>query len=169
MSVEIVSWVPVATALVGAGGALGSQLISHCFTARREKQSAEKLLASERAYIGSQLMIILAEYREECNEFSCSAVNDDNVPARPGAPDFSRVKGDWSVLDGELQLRIHRIAFIQTQYEEQLKKAFTFLMDDKQCRDFESELYQKLVVECDRIIENLGALCALPSPWSLDE
>lgn len=73
MAEEISAWVPVITALAGIGGAMGSQWVPHHFTAKRERRASEQKLASERAFIGSQLMVILAGYREECSHFSAAA------------------------------------------------------------------------------------------------
>ncbi|MDV2865633.1 hypothetical protein [Phytobacter ursingii] len=169
MTAVVPLWVPVATALAGMGGALGSQFLSHYFAAGREKKAADKKLASERAYIGSQLMIILAGYRVQCHEFSRFPVKDDVVLPRPKAPDFSRVKGDWTVLDGVLQLRIHRLAFLRTQHNARLAAVHKEHGDGHAYLDVAFDVYQKLVGECDGIIQALGTLCALPSPWSLDE
>ena len=169
MTAVVPLWVPVATARAGMGGALGSQFLSHYFAARREKKAADKKLASERAYIGSQLMIILAGFRVQCHEFSRFPVKDDGILPRPKAPDFSRVKGDWTVLDGVLQLRIHWLAFLRTQHEARLDAVFEEYTDGHEYRETASDVYQKLVGECDGIIQELSTLCALPSPWSLDE
>ena len=169
MTAVVPLWMPVASALGGMVGALGSQFLYHYFTAGREKKAADKKLASERAYIGSQLMILLAGYREQCHEFSLSLVKDDLVLSRPEVPDFSRVKGDWAVLDGVLQLRIHRLAFVRTQHEARLVAVFEHYTDGFEYRETASDLYQKLVGECDGSIQELSTLCGLPSPWSLDE
>lgn len=169
MTAVVPLWMPVAAALGSMIGALGSQFLLHYFTAGREKKAADKKLASERAYIGSQLMILLAGFRRQCHEFSLFPVKDDHVPSRPEVPDFSRVKGDWTVLDGVLQLRIHRLAFVRTQHEERLDAVFEHYSDGHEYRETATDLYLKLVGECDGIIQELSTLCALPSPWSLDE
>jgi hypothetical protein len=114
-------------------------------------------------------MIILAGYRVQCHEFSRFPVKDDVVLPRPKAPDFSRVKGDWTVLDGVLQLRIHRLAFLRTQHNARLAAVHKEHGDGHAYLDVAFDVYQKLVGECDGIIQALGTLCALPSPWSLDE
>lgn len=169
MTAVVPLWVPVATALAGMGGALGSQFVSHYFTARREKRSADKKLASERAYLGSQLMILLAAYRVQCDEFSRFPVKSNYAPPLPDVPDFSEVKGDWTVLDGGLQLRVHRLAYLRTQHKVQLDALFAEFTDGHEYRDAASDLYRKLVEECDDIIQALRTLCDLPSPWSLDD
>ena len=52
MSGDVAAWVPVATALAGLGGALGTQWLSHHFSVVREKQASETKKAAERVYIG---------------------------------------------------------------------------------------------------------------------
>jgi hypothetical protein len=157
---------------VGAGGystgwngwCAGQPVSLTLFRRQTRKKAADKKLAPERAYIGSQLMIILAGFRVQCHEFSRFPVKDDGILPRPKAPDFSRVKGDWTVLDGVLQLRIHRLAFLRTQHEARLDAVFEEYTDGHEYRETASDVYQKLVGECDGIIQELSTLCALPSP-----
>ncbi|WP_050504803.1 hypothetical protein [Pantoea stewartii] len=168
MSGDVSSWVPVVTALAGMGGALGSQWLTHLFTVKREKAAAKLKLASERVFIGSQLIIMLASYREICHAYSKSPVKDEHIRSRPDVPNFSVVKGDWTVLSGLLQLRIHRLAFTRRLNEAELSEVFEHLGPDE-FDDSASHLYKEVVSECDRIIEELRTLCDLPSPWALDE
>lgn len=155
------SWM---TVLAAVGGALGSQFISHCFAVRREKKSEDKKRASARADIGSQLMILLAAYRVQCDEFSCSLVKDVPIHSLPAAPDFSRVKGDWAALDGRLLMRIRQLPFVRTQYEALLAAEFDEFAGGAEFRDTGADLYRELVRECDGIIQALSTLCDLPSP-----
>ncbi|MCU7369255.1 hypothetical protein N5E15_22015 [Pantoea stewartii] len=178
------AWVPVFAAL--AGGLLTGSLSfftnrqTHRQNIEREAQAAahrlqhenqlsDRKVASQRAYIGSQLIVILAGYREACADFARCPVKDDVAYPSPEAPDFSGVKGDWTVLEGELLLRIHRLVFTRTRNDLELKAVFSEFADGQEYLSGVSQLYDAVTGECDRIISELCALCDLPSPWLLDE
>lgn len=169
MAEGISAWVPVITALAGIGGAVGSQYVSHHFTAQREKRASEQKLASQRAFIGSQLMVILAGYSEECSHFSAAPGEESTVLfPRPGRPDFSNIKGDWTALDGGILLRIQRLPLLQAQYERELEEVLDKLSEVEYLPDA-ARLFRLLADESDRLIKQLMKLCNLPSPWELDE
>lgn len=167
MSGDVAAWVPVATALAGLGGALGTQWLSHHFSVVREKQASETKKAAERVYIGCQLMLLIVDYREQCREYSNSQAKENKTIPRPPVPNFNSVKGEWSVLSATLQLRINRLAFRRLRNEEELSTVFEHFGFEDYC-DRASLLYEKVVDECDLIIEELMASCDLPSPWDVD-
>jgi len=169
MSGDVASWVPVATALAGVGGALGSQWLTHRFTVKREKTAAEIKLASERAYIGSQLMILLADYREECTEFARFPVDEQGrAQSWPARPDFSQVTGNWASLSGSVLLGIRRLPMLQKESEKELAEALDKLTDERY-PSVADRCFLRMAHECDRLIGQLMKDCDLPSPWALDE
>jgi len=169
MSGDVASWVPVATALAGVGGALGSQWLTHRFTVKREKTAAELKLASERAYIGSQFMILLADYREDCTEHARFPLNEQGrIQTCPARPDFSLVTGNWASLSGSVLLGIRRLPMLQKESEKELAEARDKLTDERY-PSVADRCFLRLAYECDRLIGQLMKECNLPSPWALDE
>lgn len=168
MSGDVAAWVPVATALAGLGGALGTQWLSHRFTVGREKKASEENKAAKRVFIGCQLMLIIVDYRERCREYVDSAGNETYIVPTPELSELNSVKGDWSVLSATLQLRINRLSYRRFQINQELCKVFDHL-GVEEYRDNSAALHEKVVAECDVIIEELMTNCGLPSPWTLDE
>lgn len=163
------AWVNFGTSALGGALAIAGGVVTQLLTARNETGANAKRLASDRAFIGSQAMVVLAEYRDICYEFSCYPGEESRMMnPRPGVPDFSGVKGDWTSLDGELLLRIHRLPLLHRQYERELDEVLNNLTEVEYLSDATTR-FRLLSDECDALIELLMHKCNLPSPWKLDE
>lgn len=107
---NLAQWIPVISTL--AGGALGfiGSVVTLRWNGRAARNDAERKRASDRALIGSQLLVLLAEYREACSTFASNpGSTKTSLAPPPDVPAFDNVKGDWTGLDGELLLRLHRL------------------------------------------------------------
>ncbi|MGC6657629.1 hypothetical protein [Pantoea sp. EEL5] len=163
------AWVNFGTAALGGALAIAGGVVTQWLSARKESVENAQRLASDRAFIGSQVIIILAEYRDICYEFSCDPGEESRIMnPRPGMPDFSGVKGDWTSLDGELLLRVHRLPLLRRQYERELNEVLDKLSEVEYLPNA-TTLFRKLYDECDAIIALMMIKCSLPSPWVLDE
>lgn len=169
MMADAPAWVNFGTSALGGALAIAGGVVTQLLIARNESGANAKRLASDRAFIGSQAIVVLAEYRDICYEFSCNPGEESRIQnPRPGVPDFSEVKGDWTSLDGELLLRIHRLPLLRRQYGRELDEVLDKLTEVEYLSNA-TTLFQQLSDECDALIELLMLKCNLPSPWKLDE
>ncbi|MBD8109328.1 hypothetical protein [Erwinia persicina] len=163
------AWINFGTSALGGALAIAGGVVTQLLIARKESGANAKRLASDRAFIGSQAIVVLAEYRDICYEFSCNPGEEGRILySRPGEPDFSEVKGDWTSLDGELLLRVHRLPLLRRQYGRELNEVLDKLSEVEYLPSA-ATLFRKLSDECDVLIELLMLKCNLPSPWILDE
>jgi len=163
------AWVNFGTSALGGALAIAGGVVTQLLIARKESGANAKRLASDRAFIGSQAIVGLAQYRDICYEFSCNPGEESRFRnPRPGEPDFSEVKGDWTSLDGELLLRVHRLPLLRRQYGRELDEVLDKLSDVEYLPDAATR-FRKLSDECDALIELLMLKCNLPSPWILDD
>ncbi|MGC0784009.1 hypothetical protein [Pantoea agglomerans] len=163
------AWVNFGTSALGGALAIAGGVVTQLLIARNETGANAKRLASDRAFIGSQAMIVLAEYRDICYEFSFNPGEESIIlNPKPGVPDFSKVKGDWTSLDGELLLRIHRLPLLHRQYERELDDVLDKLTEVEYLSDATTR-FRQLSNECDALIELLMHKCNLPSPWKMDD
>ena len=166
---NLAQWIPVISTL--AGGALGflGSIVTLRWNGRTARKEAERKRASDRAFIGSQLLVLLAEYREACSSFATDpGSTKTSLPPPPDVLALNNVKGDWTVLDGELLLRLHRLPLIHRQYLHNLDQAMDILGPEHYLKDA-SSLFTKLSDECDYLISFLVRQCRLPSPLVLSD
>lgn len=107
-------WVPVVSSAIGGIMAITGGIVTQLIIAGKEKRAHERKIASERAYLGSQLLVSLMEFRDRCRDFAdCPAWPGMMIPEHPSILYLGTVNGDWSVLPGALLLRTRRLPVLQ--------------------------------------------------------
>ncbi|HFQ3272321.1 TPA: hypothetical protein ACG7PQ_005123 [Klebsiella pneumoniae] len=167
-------WIPVVSSFVGGLMAIGGVVVTQLIIACREQKAQNKKLASERAFIGAGLILYLQEC---CHQFTLVA-NDDGeyrdsqngervrvTVHHADLPDISAIEGDWTVLPGQLLLRIREIPrnaevhdrYIALVHENELDyPEHTKVFQERRRR------YQNLANQCVSLENELRTLCGFP-------
>lgn len=157
-------WVPVVSSAVGGIMAIAGGIVTQQIIAGKEKRAHERKIASERAYLGSQLLVSLMEFRDRCQYFAdCPEWPGMMIPAPPGLVDFEDTEGDWSVPPGALLLRIRRLPLLQKKFNQAIRDYFEEYGADFEYSAVATDRYQKLGQECESLVIELCILCRLPS------
>ncbi|MHA1081452.1 hypothetical protein ACR9HU_24825 (plasmid) [Enterobacter ludwigii] len=170
---DVSLWVPVLTALAGICGALGSQYVSHLLIRKREEKTRKQKLASDMAFIGASLVIYLEECHHQftlvANDYGESNGWDGYVQRHPlshvNLPVISAVEGNWTVLPGQLMLRIREIPHNVAKIDHDLELIKDNELDYPDHTRFFKERrqrYQDLANQCVVLENELRTLCDFP-------
>lgn len=134
----------------------------------------DKKLASERAFIGAGLIL----YLQECRHQFTLVANDDGeyrdsqngernriTVHHADLPDISAIEGDWTVLPGQLLLRIREIPFSVQAHDRYLSELYENELDyPEHTKSFQERCrrYIALANQCAYIENELRTLCDLP-------
>lgn len=167
-------WIPVVSSFVGGLMAIGGVVVTQLIIACREQKTQNKKLASERAFIGAGLIL----YLQECHHQFTLVANDDgeyrDLPSGEqnrvtvhdtDLPDISAIEGDWTVLPGQLLLRIREIPFRVQAHERYLSEVYHNELDHPEhTKVFQERCkrYQTLANACVDMENELRELCDLP-------
>ncbi|MNB66338.1 hypothetical protein D3C81_169170 [compost metagenome] len=163
-------WVPVVSSAVGGIMAITGGIVTQLIIAGKEKRAHERKIASERAYLGSQLLVSLMEFRDRCRDFAdCPAWPGMMIPEHPSILYLGTVNGDWSVLPGALLLRTRRLPVLQEKINPFLDHCFEKHGGGTEYVAIATERYRVLEGECTALITELGVLCRLPVEAHLSE
>ncbi|HEY2452392.1 MAG TPA: hypothetical protein VGI71_07185 [Scandinavium sp.] len=163
-------WVPVVSSAVGGIMAITGGIVTQLIIAGKEKRARERKVASERAYLGSQLLVSLMDFRDCCRDFAdCPGWPGMMIPELPSILYLGTVNGDWSVLPGALLLRIRRLPMLQEKINPFLVHSFEIHGSGAEYVAIATERYRVLEGECTALITEPGALCRLPVEVHLSE
>lgn len=168
------AWIPVASAFIGGVLAIAGGVVTQLIIACKEKKAQEMKVAAERAFIGAGLILFLREYSYQCNR-----VSSDSGELRPVAggemeqtpiyqplfPAIEDIEGNWTVIPGELLLRIRQIPMSQQRHERYLTVEKDVHDDYPQHNAYFKERtarYTKLSNECSILERELRQLCGFP-------
>lgn len=154
-------WIPVYTAVTGGlVGFLGAVFIQWRIK-KKELAASERKRQYERAVIGSQILVMLADFNYNITRYLQNF--DDPYFHPPEAPNFDAVKGDWTALEGKLLLRIIRIPLIFRQFSSDGADVYLHQGEEAK-RQFCRVGYSRIGEECSCLITALMKHCNLPSP-----
>ena len=173
-------WPQIITAVLPAGAAFGGVWYGQWRITQREKKVAERKRESDRAFIGAQLIVRLRELIYWCDQ----AVSDIGVPAntRSGQgwvqiPDpaisvtdfvLEDVRGDWSALSPELNLRILEIPLRLTELDRYLSHYQDKMCNPPEHKEYFGErrrCYRGLTTQLDMLCTQLSKECKLPESY----
>ncbi len=160
MSGELTDWGPLMPSLIGGGMAIAGGLMTQWVIARKEHRKHEREQASARAYIGAELITALEELAHRCTKAADEAQGacETLEGAGPGHGDhpycmvypfeLNMIRGDWSVLPGQLTLQIRQLSRKVTE-NEQLRLTHRALG------------FKKLAIEAEGYITLIRTCCDL--------
>lgn len=171
MADGISGWVPVVSSFIGGAMAIGGVVVTQWITARREHLAQSKKLATERAFIGAGLVL----YLQECHHQFTQVANDNGeyrdsqngernrvTTYQADLPDISAIEGDWTVLPGQLHLRIREIPRIMAAHARYISQVYENKCDYPEHKEFFKERrrrYQTLANQCVCLENELRTLC----------
>ena len=167
-------WVPVVSSIIGGVMAIGGVVVTQWIIARREHKAQSKKLASERAFIGAGLVL----YLQECHhQFTLVANDNGEYRESPGSerervkvhdadlPNISEIEGDWTVLPGQLLLRIREISRNVAAHDRYISQVYENKCDYPEHKETFKERrrrYQTLANQCASLENELRTLCGFP-------
>lgn len=169
----------VATGLITAGAAIAAVMLTHRFTQRRERRTADDKLDRERLFIATELIFILEQYAEGCARVATDSGVDNPqgeriaVSAEPVLA-LSDAAGDWRTLPALLMYRIRELPVMQTESLRAVQEVGEYDHAPYYTDTFRERKYQftRLGLKAIFLAKRLRALVGLPesrldaSEWS---
>lgn len=125
-------WGSVATGLITDGAAIGTAMLTHKFTLRREKSASEEKQQRERYFIATELVFLLERFSGGCIPVASDAGEPDEQQGRWYAEtdfpsfDFTEVSGDWRSLPQRLIYQLRELFIQQEAAKRVIQSAFEF-------------------------------------------
>jgi hypothetical protein len=122
-------WPQIITAVSSAGAALGGVCLAHYFTRRREERAAAAKQASERFFIGTELVFKLEDFAEACAAATQDEGEQDErgywrATTRVPPFEFDDVTGDWRALPASVMYRVLEFHVLQPEANGTIAHAF---------------------------------------------
>ncbi|WP_313052623.1 hypothetical protein [Pantoea piersonii] len=155
-------------------GALGAVALTHHFTRRRERLTAEEKRQEDRLFICIELITVLEDFTLHCADASHDKgkrvpepplLNLLLVPAMPEPVlDFSVVKGEWKVLPAALMYKLRELPVNVRQTARMLEHLYA-LNDPYHIRFFNYRRlhYARAGLRAIWLSARLRRLCKLPA------
>jgi hypothetical protein len=158
-------WPQIITAVSSAGAAFGGVWYGQWRTTQREKEAAAEKLASERYFIGTELICLLEHFADKCSDVACDSDPDKQNWSVKDLPLLSLegIEGDWRSLPPVLLFRIRNLPALNREARYVVEHVFQNCSPPQvvECARYQ---YARLGLKILFMAYRLRRICGLPPP-----
>lgn len=158
-------WPQIITAVSSIGAALGGVSLTHHYTRKREERTAATKLASERFFIGTELICLLENFADQCSDVACDSGPDKQYWSVKELPLLSLegIEGDWRSLPAEMLFRLRNLPALNREARYVIEGVFRYgaPYEVTECARYQ---YACLGLKVLLMAWRLRRVCDLPPP-----
>ncbi len=178
-------WPQIITAVSSAGAAFGGVWYGQWRITQREKDAAAAKLASERLFIGTELICLLEHFADQCSDVVCGTelicllehfadqCSDVVCDTEPDKENWSvkdlpllsleGIEGDWRSLPAEMLFRLRNLPALNREARYVIESVFRYESppDVTECARYQ---YARLGLNVLLMAWRLRRVCDLPPP-----
>lgn len=158
-------WPQIITAVSSAGAAFGGVWYGQWRITQREKDAAAAKLASERLFIGTELICLLEHFADQCSDVVCDTEPDKENWSVKDLPLLSLegIEGDWRSLPAEMLFRLRNLPALNREARYVIESVFRYESppDVTECARYQ---YARLGLNVLLMAWRLRRVCDLPPP-----
>ncbi|KJX20721.1 hypothetical protein SG82_17550 [Enterobacter hormaechei subsp. xiangfangensis] len=158
-------WPQIITSVSSIAAAVGAVFLTHQFTRRREERAAEAKLASERFFIGTELICLLEHFADQCSDVVCETEPGKENWTVKDLPLLSLegIEGDWRSLPAEMLFRLRNLPALNREARYVIEGALRYgaPYEVTECARYQ---YACLGLKVLLMAWRLRRICDLPPP-----